>query len=77
MVCDLYRLTALATDRLRDALDGLQVDEGRMRANLEWLGPDAVKAALEPAGHLGSADAFIDRVLARLAVPGGTDEAST
>jgi 3-carboxy-cis,cis-muconate cycloisomerase len=35
MVCDLLGLVALAVDATADALDGLVVDEARMRANIE------------------------------------------
>jgi 3-carboxy-cis,cis-muconate cycloisomerase len=60
-------LTGAAAAAVRGALDGLEVDAERMRANIP---PDALAEAgrfgLEPAGpedYLGSASAFVDRVL--------------
>ena len=72
MVCDLFRLSAVSTDRLRDSLDGLQVDDERMRANA-----DRLDAGAGGDGHaVGSSDAFIDRVLARMAASHESDQES-
>ena len=56
-----------AASRLREVLDGLEVDADRMRANLS---PDALSeaerfapGASTPEKYLGSADAFVDRAL--------------
>jgi 3-carboxy-cis,cis-muconate cycloisomerase len=57
-----------AASRLRQLLDGLEVDADRMRANVtaetlseaERFAPDASS----PEEYLGSADAFVDRALA-------------
>ncbi|MFI0419313.1 3-carboxy-cis,cis-muconate cycloisomerase [Spongiactinospora sp. 9N601] len=111
---DLLRLTGSAASWAREILEGLSVDEARMRANLAATGglpmaesvvarlgggpraralvdaacaravaegrplgevlaadedvrltPAEIDAALDPAGYLGSAGAFVDRALAR------------
>jgi 3-carboxy-cis,cis-muconate cycloisomerase len=56
-----------AASRLRDVLDGLEVDAGRMRAN---LAPETLSEAERfapgvsaPEQYLGSADAFVQRAL--------------
>jgi 3-carboxy-cis,cis-muconate cycloisomerase len=61
-------LTGAAAAAIRGALDGLEVDAARMRANIP---PDVLAEArrfgLEPAApdeYLGSAGTFVDRVLA-------------
>lgn len=115
---ELFRLAGGAVDRIREVLEGLEVFEDRMRANLDLtrgllmsehvstvlgdrigrpraqelveaasaraaatgrdlreelledseisgaLSPAEIDAALDPAGYLGSAEAFIDRALA-------------
>ncbi|MBO0685590.1 MAG: 3-carboxy-cis,cis-muconate cycloisomerase, partial [Candidatus Dormibacteraeota bacterium] len=114
---ELFRLAGGAVDRVREVLEGLEVFEDRMRANLDLtrgllmsehvstvlgdrigrpraqelveaasaraaatgrnlreelledsdiagaLSPAEIDAALDPAGYLGSAEAFIDRAL--------------
>ncbi len=65
---DALAYTGGAAAALRETLDGLEVDVGRMRANLgtetlseaERFAPDA----RGPEDYLGSADAFVDRALA-------------
>ena len=64
---DALAYTGGAAARLREALDGLEVDVERMRSNLR---PETLSeaerfasAAREPEDYLGSANAFIDRAL--------------
>jgi len=52
-------LTGGAAFHLRRTFDGLEVDAERMRANL------SPETSSESSGDLGSADAFVDRALAR------------
>ena len=62
---DVLALTGGAVFHIRRALDGLEVDPGRMRENLR---PETVSEAgrdISPAEYLGSAPAFVDRALAR------------
>jgi 3-carboxy-cis,cis-muconate cycloisomerase len=54
-VSEAFRLTAGVVARTREALDGLQVDVEKMRAN---LGPEM------DAGELGAAEALVDSALA-------------
>ena len=60
---------------MRDCLEHLEVDAARMRANVDLTrgailsergrAPVAgTQAVLDPAGYLGSAEAFVDRALA-------------
>jgi len=64
---DALAYTGGAAARLRETLDGLEVDTERMRANLrdetlseaERFAPDASR----PEDYLGSAEAFVDRAL--------------
>jgi 3-carboxy-cis,cis-muconate cycloisomerase len=117
-VSEAFRLTAGATSRVREVLEGLEVDVHRMRSNLDLtrglllaehvamvlapgvgrdraqelvqaaskraladgrtlaeeleadpevrshLGPEEIRAALDPAAYLGSAGALVDRALA-------------
>jgi 3-carboxy-cis,cis-muconate cycloisomerase len=64
---DALAYTGGAAARLRDALDGLEVDVERMRSNLraETLSEAErfAPAAREPEDYLGSANAFVDRAL--------------
>jgi 3-carboxy-cis,cis-muconate cycloisomerase len=53
---DLLRVVAGAAGRLREALDGLEVDADRMLANVD--------AALDPGADLGAAGELVDRALA-------------
>jgi 3-carboxy-cis,cis-muconate cycloisomerase len=53
---DLLALSGGAANAARECLEGLQVDTGRMRANMS--------SDLD-AGDVGSAEAFVDRALAR------------
>jgi adenylosuccinate lyase len=62
-------LTGAAAAAIRGALDGLEVDTERMRANIP---PGALAEAArfgidaqEPAQYLGAAGTFVDRALAR------------
>jgi 3-carboxy-cis,cis-muconate cycloisomerase len=56
---DLFRFTAGAVERVRDALNGLQVDPTRMRANLDLTGglimSESLAMALAP--HVGRPEA--------------------
>jgi 3-carboxy-cis,cis-muconate cycloisomerase len=55
---------AVESDRpLRDELLGDEVVR-------DLLGPDGIERALDPLRYLGSADAFVDRALARYAEDG-------
>ena len=56
---DALALTGGAAFHLRRTLDGLEVDAERMRVNLR------PETSSESGGELGSADAFVDRALAR------------
>jgi 3-carboxy-cis,cis-muconate cycloisomerase len=69
-VSDLLRLTGSAAAWAREMLEGLEVDAGRMRANLAAAG-DAIPAARAPEEHLGAAGALIDRALAAHRERGG------
>jgi 3-carboxy-cis,cis-muconate cycloisomerase len=62
---DALALTGGAAMHLRRTLEQLEVDAERMRANLR---PETLSEAgreVEPDEYLGSADAFVDRALAR------------
>jgi 3-carboxy-cis,cis-muconate cycloisomerase len=62
---DVLALTGGAVAHVRRALDGLEVDAGRMRENLR---PEALSEAgrdVTPDEYLGSAGVFVGRVLAR------------
>jgi 3-carboxy-cis,cis-muconate cycloisomerase len=62
---DVLALTGGAAAHVRETLEGLEVDAERMRTNLR---PETVSEAgrdVAPEEHLGSADAFVDRALAR------------
>jgi hypothetical protein len=59
----------------RGAFNGLFVpdrvaDATSERAWLQAMGPDGIEQALDPLRYLGSADAFVDRALARYAEDG-------
>jgi 3-carboxy-cis,cis-muconate cycloisomerase len=61
-------LTGGASAATRSVIEGLHVDTDRMRANLDAAGgvpmvESAETRLLDPAGYLGSADAFVDRAL--------------
>jgi 3-carboxy-cis,cis-muconate cycloisomerase len=64
---DALSLTGGAAARMRETLEGLEVDSARMRANVrdetlseaERLGIDAAS----PGDYLGAVDAFVDRAL--------------
>ena len=64
---DALAYTGGGAARLREALDGLEVDVERMRSNLraETLSEAErfAPAAREPEDYLGSANAFVDRAL--------------
>jgi 3-carboxy-cis,cis-muconate cycloisomerase len=64
---DALAYTGGAAARLREALDGLEIDVQRMRSNLraETLSEAErfAPAAREPEDYLGSANAFVDRAL--------------
>lgn len=71
---DALALTAGAAAATHAVLAGLRVDPERMRANVDpavlaekaaLAGRDLTDAERDPAGYLGSADAFVDRALAR------------
>jgi 3-carboxy-cis,cis-muconate cycloisomerase len=60
---DALALTGGAAAHVRETLEGLEVDAGRMRANLR---PEVVSEArreIAPEAYLGSAEAFVDRAL--------------
>jgi 3-carboxy-cis,cis-muconate cycloisomerase len=61
----LLALTGGAAFHLRRTLDGLEVDAERMRANLRPETTSEAGREVEPEDYLGSADAFVDRALAR------------
>jgi len=72
---DLLETVGSAAAWLRDCLEHLEVDAARMRANVDLTrgailsergrAPVAgTQAVLDPAGYLGSAEAFVDRALA-------------
>ena len=63
-VSELLSLTGSATAWGRDLLEHLEVDQGRMRENLERLAAAGVQEAIEPELHLGAAPELIDRALA-------------
>jgi 3-carboxy-cis,cis-muconate cycloisomerase len=58
-------LTGGAAAHARETLDGLQVDAGRMRANLRPETTSEAGREVEPEDYLGSTGAFVDRALAR------------
>jgi 3-carboxy-cis,cis-muconate cycloisomerase len=62
---DLLALTGGAAAHLRRTLDGIDVDAERMRANLRAETVSEAGRDVEPGEYLGSADAFVDRTLAR------------
>ena len=62
---DVLALTGGAAAHLRRALDGIEVDAERMRANLRAETVSEAGRDVEPEEYLGSADAFVDRALAR------------
>jgi hypothetical protein len=71
--------TGGAAAALHRSLGGLEVDAGRMRANLDAHREDVLseRTALlgepgEPEGYLGSAGVFVDRVLDRFRAEPGT-----
>ena len=68
---ELLGLVGSATAWSRELLENLELDPGRMRANLERLGERGVEEALAPERHLGAASELIDRALA--AHPDGAD----
>lgn len=62
---DLLALTGSACAHVREALEGLEVDAERMRANLT---PETMSEAgrkLAPEEYLGNAEALVDRALTR------------
>lgn len=62
---DVLALTGGAAFHVRRALDGLEVDPGRMRQNLR---PETVSESgsdIAPEEYLGAASAFVDRALTR------------
>ncbi len=63
---DLLTLTGSAAAWLADLLENLQVDTGRMRANLALLAEAGVNEATNPEQHLGGAAELIDRALAEV-----------
>ncbi|HEY5296025.1 MAG TPA: 3-carboxy-cis,cis-muconate cycloisomerase [Gaiellaceae bacterium] len=76
---DTLAATGGAAAALHRSLDGLEVDAGRMRANLDTHREDVLseRTALlgepgEPEGYLGSAGVFVDRVLERFRAELGT-----
>jgi 3-carboxy-cis,cis-muconate cycloisomerase len=62
-VSDLLALTGSATAWGRDLVEHLEVDPGRMRANLERLAGAGVEEARDPERHLGASSELIDRAL--------------
>jgi 3-carboxy-cis,cis-muconate cycloisomerase len=62
---DLLALTGGAAAHVRETLEALEVDAERMRANLRAEATLEGGANVRPEDYLGSASAFIDRVLAR------------
>jgi 3-carboxy-cis,cis-muconate cycloisomerase len=78
---DLFRYTAGAAAHVRRALDGLQVDAARMRANLNAGGgvimAEALTVALAPTLGRTAAQKLVGELCARAATNGGTlrDEA--
>jgi 3-carboxy-cis,cis-muconate cycloisomerase len=62
---DALALTGGAAMHLRRTFDGLEVDPERMRANLSAGTTSEAGRDVEPENYLGSADAFVDRALAR------------
>ena len=62
---DMLALTGGAAIHLRRTLELLEVDAGRMRANLRAETTSEAGRAVEPEDYLGSADAFVERALAR------------
>jgi 3-carboxy-cis,cis-muconate cycloisomerase len=64
-LCDLLSLTGAAASHVRGALEGLEVDAERMRANLRAEATSEGGADVAPEDYLGSASAFVDRALAR------------
>ncbi|HSC90813.1 MAG TPA: lyase family protein [Gaiellaceae bacterium] len=62
---DLLALTGGAAGHVREALEELQVDPGRMRANLRPETTSEAGRDLPPEDYLGSAGALVDRALAR------------
>jgi 3-carboxy-cis,cis-muconate cycloisomerase len=63
---DLLTLTGSAVAWLADLLENLQVDTGRMRANLAMLAEAGVDDAANPEQHLAGAAELIDRALAEV-----------
>jgi 3-carboxy-cis,cis-muconate cycloisomerase len=64
-VSDLLALTAGAVTHVRRTLEGIEVDADRMRANLRAETLSEAAREVRPDEYLGSADAFVDRALAR------------
>ena len=62
---DLLALTGAAAFHVRTTLVGLEVDAGRMRANVRADATSEGGADVAPEDYLGSASAFVDRALAR------------
>jgi len=60
---ELLSLTGSAAAWARDLLENLEVDAGRMRANLDTLAKAGVAEAASPAEHLAGATELIDRAL--------------
>jgi 3-carboxy-cis,cis-muconate cycloisomerase len=63
-VSDLLALTGSAAAWAAELLGGLEVDAGRMRANLGRLAEAGVSEAADPEAHLDAAEELIDRALA-------------
>jgi 3-carboxy-cis,cis-muconate cycloisomerase len=60
---DALAYTGGAAASLRHALDGLEVDVERMRANIRDETLSEAQTATTPEDYLGSAVAFVDRAL--------------
>jgi 3-carboxy-cis,cis-muconate cycloisomerase len=64
-LADLLALTGGAAAHARRTLEGIEVDADRMRANLRAETLSEAGKEVEPDEYLGSADAFVERALAR------------
>jgi 3-carboxy-cis,cis-muconate cycloisomerase len=62
---DLLELTGGAVTHVRRTLEAIEVDADRMRANLRAETLSEAAREIQPDEYLGSADAFVDRALAR------------
>jgi 3-carboxy-cis,cis-muconate cycloisomerase len=64
------RVVAAASRRAAEAGRPLRDELAGDRVARELLDPDALERALDPLAYLGSAEAFVDRALARYAEDG-------